>query len=276
VCVAQGGIGDLRAIFETTFKPVFVNTAKITFLQVFMMDEWLKSCAPDTELLIVDCIKEHMVVFVKIEEDIMPQYAGLIPSIIWFGVYKEDIKKLNIKMSVSWDVIQHILLLLPDPHTYYNIARQLCKNSRTKWMPHVVNWYYIVQYITAEKQVQTVSVVWNNIAHKHMKKKGKKYVHNMETYIGTNSVIYWYSKPEYISYLGRDTVIFTKSRLYTGYYYGLNDVSENLVNRFVQTEIGKHKRVYWKKLHDDGMYELGFKKQKYNFKVLKGTTLWVF
>jgi hypothetical protein len=188
-------------------------------------------------------------------------------------------------MSVSWDIIGHILSLLPDPHIYFNIARKLCQRSRNIWMPRMVHWYFIIQYMHANYQLYTVSVVWNKDSSLHMKKKYLiskeinkvyKYVHNMKKYIDQiSSTIYWYKKPDLGSYIGSDIVFFTQSRLYRGFGTGMRNISDlYLIGLFVQTKSGLFKQIISYKLHD-GMYELIFKNPKYNVKVNFDTKLYV-
>jgi hypothetical protein len=46
-------------------------------------------------------------------------------------------------LSVSYDVLSHILKLLDSPHEYHRIARQLCSRSRKEWLPRVVDVYFL-------------------------------------------------------------------------------------------------------------------------------------
>lgn len=97
LCGAQGRVGNLRAVRLLSFKPVSVNITKILLVQTFTIEEWNKQCISDEESLISNCINKDldMIVFVKVENDAMEQPV-LGSPIEWYGVHKDDIKKLEI------------------------------------------------------------------------------------------------------------------------------------------------------------------------------------
>jgi hypothetical protein len=102
ICEAKGRIGNVGVTRKS--QPAYVNTLKILLMQTFTQADWKRWCSTASNEFIENVYDEQTdkYVFVRVERGLLVENPDMTVDVdaknvsIWYGVHKDDIKKLGL------------------------------------------------------------------------------------------------------------------------------------------------------------------------------------
>lgn len=103
ICKAEDQIGNVRVTGKS--QPVYVNAMKILLVQTFTQAEWEHNCNTCADEFVENVYDKQTdkYVFVRVELEILAERSTTISmemyanrGLVWFGVHKDDVKKLGL------------------------------------------------------------------------------------------------------------------------------------------------------------------------------------